>query len=362
VKKRLRTGFTTGACAAAATKGAILNLLSQKGMISWDPMEGVEIPFPDGLRHRFCVEVADYSPISELSICGVIKDAGDDPDITNGALILSEVQILKGSGRKLLIDGGRGVGRVTKPGLAVAVGEAAINPVPRKMIQEAAIEALGGSDLGRLKITISVPEGEVLAKKTLNPRLGILGGISILGTTGIVKPLSTEAWRATITTQMEVATAIGLREIVLSTGRSSEEAHMRYYRFPKEAYIMAGDFVEFSLLEAKRFDFSCIHFCGQFAKLLKISMSTGNTHVRYGALDVEEAIRQLGVNPIKKGQRLNTARELLGYLKENGNDGKVIILHICEKAGRYMKSICNIPCTVTLIDYDGHILTTVEIK
>lgn len=362
MKKRLRTGFTSGACAAAATKAAILNLLCQKGIGKWEQKDGVEIPFPDGSRYRFFVEIADYSPISKTSLCGVVKDAGDDPDITDGALILSEVKLLKVEGRELLITGGKGVGKVTKPGLPVPVGEAAINPVPKRMIMDAAIEALEEIFLGGLQVTISVPEGESLAKKTLNSRLGIIGGISILGTTGIVKPLSTEAWQATITTQMEVAKAIGLKEIVLSTGRSSESSHMKQFQFPQEAYVMAGDFVEYSLLKAKKFGFLRIHFCAQFAKLLKISLGIGNTHVRHGALDVNVALKQLGVNLTEKKKSLNTSRELLEYLKKKGEEGRATILYICERAGYYLRNISEIPCVVNLVDYDGTILISREIK
>ncbi|MBI5101071.1 MAG: cobalt-precorrin-5B (C(1))-methyltransferase [Nitrospirae bacterium] len=244
--KKLRTGFTTGACAAAAAKAATMLLLQSRVPPAPDHVSGgegkveyVEIPFPDGSRHAFAIihpslTTDQDSPVARAS---VIKDAGDDPDVTNKAEIIAEARLLpsarpappEGEGKgnnearnTVLIRGGKGVGRVTKPGLSVPVGEPAINPSPREMIKKAVAEALEGyalPDAEVIEITISVPEGEELAKKTLNARLGIIGGISILGTSGIVRPLSAEAWTSSITAAMDVARATGCREVVLSAGR-----------------------------------------------------------------------------------------------------------------------------------------------
>ncbi|MDO8747181.1 MAG: cobalt-precorrin-5B (C(1))-methyltransferase CbiD, partial [Thermodesulfovibrionales bacterium] len=212
-RRQLRSGYTTGACAAAAAKAAAMLLMSSElGVQSLEKILSVEIPFPDGSRVNFKIHNSKFITLnSKLATASVIKDAGDDPDVTNGAEIVAEVKLIEQQNHKttallhycatgLAIKGGKGVGVVTKPGLSVSVGEPAINPVPRKMIKEAvseAVQGFKGSRVQGLEVTISVTNGEKLAKKTLNQRLGIMGGISILGTTGIVKPISAEAWTAT---------------------------------------------------------------------------------------------------------------------------------------------------------------------
>jgi len=220
--KKLRSGYTTGACAAAAAKAATLML--ETGVTP----NRVEIPFPDGSRVKFdLVPVDNAEGKTIVSSACVIKDAGDDPDVTNGARIEATVKFCRKpetDGEQFIILGGKGVGKVTKPGLAISVGHAAINPIPQKMIRAAVAEALiegGKAPDSYLEITISIPEGETLAEKTLNHRLGIVGGLSVLGTTGIVRPVSADAWTATISTSMDVAKEAGLKEIILSTGRTS---------------------------------------------------------------------------------------------------------------------------------------------
>ncbi|HIP83346.1 MAG TPA: cobalt-precorrin-5B (C(1))-methyltransferase, partial [Desulfocapsa sulfexigens] len=227
--KKLRSGYTTGACAAAAAKAAAMLLLT--GIET----KSVEIPFPDGSRVIFqlnSLKVIDHA--RRIVKASIIKDAGDDPDVTNGAII--EATVCYGRNKEsadevIKIFGGKGVGTVTKRGLAIPVGEPAINPVPGKMIRAAVAEAvLESSDnpASQLEITISIPEGEILAEKTLNHRLGIVGGLSVLGTTGIVRPVSADAWTATIATSMDVAKEAGIDEIILSTGRTSEKAVQEY--------------------------------------------------------------------------------------------------------------------------------------
>lgn len=317
---RLRTGYTTGTCAAAAAKAAtLLLLLGQK-------VREVEVTLPDGSRHRLPVHRLERK--GDSATASVIKDAGDDPDITHRAEIVATVKVLSENGGALSLKGGPGVGVVTKPGLPVPPGEPAINPVPRKMIHQAVREALSGRPLS-LEIAISVPGGEELAQKTLNPRLGIVGGISILGTTGIVKPLSSEAWLATIETSLRVARAVGLSEAVLSFGRTSELAHMKRYRFPEEAYVLMGDFLEFGLKAAQREGFEKVHLVGQWAKLLKcalaypkpprVSQSYGfTTHVRHGAVKPEEALDLLlsagFPEELARKRSFNTAREIFEVL------------------------------------------------
>ena len=365
MKKRIRTGYTTGACAAAAAKAAAILLLKGKGSLGKE----IEIPLPDGSRVSFGIHKSSLKnhDSKSISMASVIKDAGDDPDITNGAEICATLSYCNGA-QGLIIRGGSGVGIVTKPGLAVAVGESAINPIPKRMIRDAVLEVLLNRDIKGestdweipqrgIEITISVVDGEILAKKTLNPRLGIIGGISILGTTGIVKPISSEAWTATITSSMNVAKAMGHDEIVISAGRASEKAHMRKFMFPEECYVMMGDYLEYSLLEAKKLGFRKIHLAAQWAKMIKIAMSTPQTHVRYGALDIKKAVdflRNLGFELPDIG--FNTAREIFDFISHSYSVPSLIFLKVCDTAKRYAQRIAGIPVIVNLISYDGDVV------
>jgi cobalt-precorrin-5B (C1)-methyltransferase len=244
--KELRYGYTTGACAAAAAKGAALMLRDQK------LYDEIEISLPDGTPVRFRLQGQKLTRTG--ATCYVVKDAGDDPDVTNGAEIHADIDVDFFTPHRMILQGGAGVGRVTKPGLAIKVGEWAINPVPASMIMEGVKEVLALRCVpATFTITISVPNGEELARKTLNERLGILGGLSILGTTGIVKPLSSRAWTDTIDCAIDVAKASGAVVTVLSTGRTSELAAQKYLasgelspmlgKLPDEAFVMMGDHV-----------------------------------------------------------------------------------------------------------------------
>lgn len=354
--KRLRSGYTTGACAAAAAKAAAMVLLSSK------PLERVEIPFPDGSRHSFVLHQAVLA--DGVALASVIKDAGDDPDVTNGAEIIATVQDLAGKKAetdsvygpkgKIKIGAGVGVGTVTKPGLAVKVGEPAINPVPRQMIEDAVLEAVGEESAKEVLVSISVPRGDELAQKTLNSRLGILGGLSILGTTGIVKPVSAEAWTATIEASLDVAKEAGLNEVVLSTGRTSEKGVQSQLSLPEEAYAMMGDYLEFSLKKAAAREFSTIHLAGMWAKIMKAALQTPQTHVRHGALDVADAaalLQKLGVDDealLKKLNNSNTAREMYGHLQDNNRLD--LIRAVCQKAKKYGEKVSGVKVEVYLVD------------
>lgn len=382
--RQLRSGFTTGACAAAAAKASTIVLLRGLSGTKRPSLAKVEIPFPDGSRRTFSIQRSAYRMENGVQIAeaSVVKDAGDDPDITNGAEIVAEARLLplphpfstRGEGRgeggvlcPVLIKGGKGVGLVTRPGLAVPVGHPAINPIPRRMITESVHEGiqegLDSSPLPprpslSLEVTISVPDGERLAKKTLNARLGIVGGISILGTTGIVRPLSTEAWTATITATMDVAKAMGHREIVLSTGRSSEKAHMDACRFPEEVYVMMGDYVEYALREAGKHGFERVHLSAQWAKMLKIALATPQTHVRHGAIDlgqVLEFLRSLGGNKLPAS--VNTAREILEHISSGSAASRdALFAGVCDAARRYAESLTGgVPVIPHLVSYDGKI-------
>ncbi len=367
--RKLRSGYTTGACAAAASKAATMLLLGAE-MKSRGGSE-VEIPFPDGSRVKFAVRYLGISEASSgpVASASIIKDAGDDPDVTNGAEIIASARIFtaEDGSEDILLKGGRGVGRVTKPGLSVPVGNPAINPVPRRMIREAVSEAItqckGAQDGRKIEITISVPKGEELAKKTLNSRLGIIGGISILGTSGIVRPLSTEAWTSTITSTMDVAKALGLQEIVLSVGRVSERAHMKKYKMPEEAYVLMGDHFEFSLVDAKKHDFKKIHISAHWAKMLKISMSTPQTHVRHGAIDVRKGVEHLtrmGL-PVPQDRDFNTAREIYDDLVSTYGLSLPMLRKVCVAAKGYAEGItAGIPVITHLVSYEGDIIVDSE--
>lgn len=380
--KKLRSGYTTGACAAAAAKAAALLLLrARSGVRASVKILKVDIPFPDGSRVKFKVRSSEFRLENGKGVATaiIVKDAGDDPDITNGAEIVAAVQSSECGTQsaecpEVSIKGGIGVGRVTKPGLAVPVGEPAINPVPRRMIRDAVLEAIseqraagkeqGDADAMRhapcsLQVTISVPAGEQLAKKTLNDRLGIVGGISILGTTGIVRPLSEAAWTATITASFDVAKALGFNEVVISTGRTSEKAHQRKYGLPVEAYAMMGDYTEFSLRDAKKHEFRRIHLSAQWAKMIKIAMATPQTHVRHGALEAKAAsdfLVRLGID-VPQEKAYNTSREIYDHIQSAYSDPLAAFQTVCDAARTYCEKVTEeIPVTVHLVSYEGDIV------
>ncbi|HIJ79338.1 MAG: cobalt-precorrin-5B (C(1))-methyltransferase CbiD [Desulfobulbaceae bacterium] len=353
--RRLRSGYTTGACSAAAAKAAAQVLLSGKAP------DKVEIPFPDGSRHSFVLQRTGFE--DGVALASVIKDAGDDPDVTNGAEIVVSARYwpceqagttaVFGPQVRIRISGGSGVGTVTKPGLAVKVGEPAINPVPRQMIEEAVLEAMAGDSAKELLVIVSVPKGDELAEKTLNSRLGIVGGLSILGTTGIVRPVSAEAWTATIEASLEVAKEAGLSEVVLSTGRTSEKGAQSRLNLPEEAYAMMGDYLEFSLQKAAQRGFARIYLAGMWAKVMKAALETPQTHVRHGALEVADGaalLQHLGAagDLLAKIRASNTAREMYGHLQEAGRDD--LIRAVCARAKAYAQKVSGKEVILFLVD------------
>ncbi len=231
----LRRGWTTGACAAAAAKAAYAALVTGEFP---DP---VEIELPRGERPAFALATTRKG--DDSATAGIVKDAGDDPDVTHGALILATVR-LGAPGSGVVFRAGAGVGTVTRPGLAIPPGEPAINPVPRRMIRAAVADiATAANCAGDVEVEIAIPGGEALAAKTLNPRLGIVGGLSILGTTGIVVPYSCSAWIYGIRQGIDVARAMGLTHVAGATGRTSEAAVQKLHDLPETALIDMGDFV-----------------------------------------------------------------------------------------------------------------------
>ena len=367
----LRSGYTTGAYAAAAAKAAALLLVG----VPQGDAGGVEIPFPDRMRRTLRVRRVWAEENGKRAFASVVKEPSDDPDVTNGIEIIARVTLVPSTPEAIsqgaaamppvAIKGGTGVGLVMKPGLAVSVGEPAINPVPRSMIREAVLEAwekrvLTSQKAETIEVILSIPEGERIAEKTLNSRLGIKGGISILGTTGISRPLSSEAWTATITASMSVARAMGAKEVVLSTGRTSERAHMERYALPEEAYVMMGDYVRHALKESGAHGFQGVHLCAQWAKLLKIAMAVPQTHVRHGAIDLEKAasfVAGLGC-PDLAGRPFNTAREMLSSIASSCEGASGTILPaVCGAAKTYAESLaCGPNVHVLLVSYEGEII------
>ncbi|CAK8719545.1 Cobalt-precorrin-5B C(1)-methyltransferase [Candidatus Electronema halotolerans] len=355
---RLRSGFTTGACAAAAAKGAALALLRGQ------PPAQAEIPFPDTSRHSFALH---HCAVQDgIASASVIKDAGDDPDVTNGAEIIATVSLQEpgGAGEAVAIQAGQGVGTVTKPGLAIPVGEPAVNPVPRRMIRAAVQEALqdAGQENLRLRVTISIPDGARLAEKTLNQRLGIVGGLSILGTTGIVRPVSAAAWTATIDASMRVARAAGLDEVLLSTGRTSEAAAQKLLALPEEVQVMMGDYLDHALKAAKEHGFQRIHLSGMWGKVLKCALEIPQTHVRHGALDMRQAAELLAALGLAEDEAAklalaNTAREILQHLLAQGRTD--LVRAVCLRAKQYAEQRSSLPVRIYLVTSEDGVIESV---
>jgi cobalt-precorrin-5B (C1)-methyltransferase len=274
----LRRGWTTGACATAAAKAAYAALVT--GAFP-DP---VEVTLPRGVRPCFALALTRRDAGSATA--GVIKDAGDDPDVTHGALIVATVRAGKpGSG--VTFRAGPGVGTVTRPGLPIPPGEPAINPVPRQMIRAAIAEvAAAASHAADVEVEIAIPGGEALAAKTLNGRLGIVGGLSILGTTGIVVPYSCAAWIASIHRGIDVARAAGLVHIAGATGSASEAAVRKLYDLPETALIDMGDFVGGMLKYVRSHPVPRVTIAGGVAKMSKLAQGLLDLHSGRGEVDL----------------------------------------------------------------------------
>jgi cobalt-precorrin-5B (C1)-methyltransferase len=290
----LRYGYTTGSCATGATLAAV------QGLLAGEIPDKVELLTPAGITLN--LEILEKSLTKDSASCAVRKDAGDDPDVTHGCLVFACIKpgnvvaeftrpgnVVAEFTRpgnvaaeftrpeeQILIEGGDGVGIVTRPGLRVSPGQAAINPVPRAMIKEAVAPLL--KRWNGLKVIISVPGGEALAKKTFNPRLGILGGISIIGTTGIVRPMSQEALKDSLTACLDVARALGYETVVLVPGNLGEGACRRHFNLPQEQVVQIGNFLGFMLNEAVKRHFRRIILAGHPGKLAKLLRGDLDTH------------------------------------------------------------------------------------
>ncbi|MFT3924358.1 MAG: cobalt-precorrin-5B (C(1))-methyltransferase [Myxococcales bacterium] len=351
-KKGLRTGFTTGACAAAAAKAATRILLRAA------PLESIESTLPN--RQRVIFPLAHAEREGDLARCAVVKDGGDDPDCTHGARIVAEVSLRNTAGVE--IRGGEGVATVTKPGLGLEVGGPAINPVPRRNIAEMVEEELRGSQYAGAVVTISVPGGEELAKQTTNARLGLLGGISILGTSGIVKPYSTAAYRASVVQAIDVAKERGIDDVVLTTGGKSEAYAMKLFpHLPEEAFVQMGDFVGVAVKHAARRRFPRAHIVGMIGKLSKMANGKMQTHVAGSEVNLELLAgfaRELGADfaTCERIGAANTARHVLEICTERG------IVHltelICQRAVEHTEKHAgsSLAIAAIMVDFGGALL------
>jgi cobalt-precorrin-5B (C1)-methyltransferase len=275
----LRYGWTTGTCATAAAKAAFTALATGEFP---DP---VEVTLPRGERPSFALATTRIA--DGAATAGVVKDAGDDPDVTHGALILATVRP-GASGAGVRFRAGEGVGTVTRPGLPVPPGEPAINPVPRAMIRAAIAEAAAATGSpGDVDVEIAIPGGEALAAKTLNPRLGIVGGLSILGTTGIVVPYSCSSWIYSIRSGIDVARAMGLVHVAGATGSTSEAAVRRMHGLPEPALIDMGDFVGGMLKYLRTHPVGKVTIAGGVAKMTKLAQGLLDLHSKRGAVDFD---------------------------------------------------------------------------
>ncbi|GAB4190751.1 MAG: cobalt-precorrin-5B (C(1))-methyltransferase [Thalassobaculales bacterium] len=349
----LRRGWTTGACATAAAKAAYQALLT--GGFP-DP---VQITLPGGTRPAFCL--AHHALGADSASAGVIKDAGDDPDVTHGALVSATVRHGE-AGSGVRFRAGPGVGMVTRPGLPIPPGEPAINPVPRRMIAEAIAEvaaAHGGS--GDAVVEIAIRDGAALAEKTLNPRLGILGGLSVLGTTGVVIPYSCAAWIHSIHRGIDVARAAGLDHVIASTGRSSEAAAQAFHGAPEVALIDMGDFAGATLKYLRRHPVATVTLAGGFAKMTKLGQGLMDLHSRRGEVDFAWLAGRLaaagaGESLVAAARGANTANEVLGWAAAAGLPLPALVAEAAWSSAAAMLAGSGMRLEVLVVDRQGRIV------
>ena len=309
----LRRGWTTGACAAAAVRAAYTALLTGEFP---DP---VSIDLPRGERPAFALAREELG--QDFARAGIVKDAGDDPDVTHGALVLATVR-RAASGAGVVFRAGEGVGIVTRPGLPVPPGEPAINPRPREMMRQVVAEvARAHGDAGDLEVEIAVPGGDALARHTWNPRLGIVGGISILGTTGVVIPYSCSAWIRSIHQGIDVARAAGLAHVAASTGATSERAVRAIYRLPETALLDMGDFAGGLLKYLRRHPLPRLTIAGGFGKMAKLAQGHLDLHSGRSQVDqawLAERLAELGAEEtlVFQARRANSALETLELARQ----------------------------------------------
>lgn len=274
--KKYKRGYTTGSCAAAASKASVYMLLTKA------KVDKINIDTPKGIPLTLSVRNIEIS--DDYAICSIEKDGGDDIDATHKMNIFAKAELIDNlDNEDIIVTGGKGIGLVTKKGLSVEVGKHAINPVPMKMIKSEVKKVIrekeGFIEKNKsIKITIFAPEGEEIAKKTFNPKLGIVGGISILGTTGIVEPMSEEGWKKSLSIELEMKRAQGLDKIILVPGNHGEEFIREHLKIDMNNCVRMSNFVGYMLNEAKRLGFKKILMAGHIGKFIKISAGIFQTH------------------------------------------------------------------------------------
>jgi len=352
-KGKLRTGFTTGTCAAAGAKASVLSIINQKSI------DSVDVTLPKKSRIQIKIEKCNFN--SQGAQCSVIKDGGDDPDVTHGAEICVKVSLTDRLGQ-VEIDGGKGVGRVTKPGLGLEIGSAAINPTPKKMITENILEvAKDILEKNGIRVTISVPKGKDLAVKTDNPRLGILGGISILGTSGIVIPYSTASFAAAIRQSIDVTIAMGNDGVVLTTGGRSEDFSKKIINLPDHCFIQMGDFSGYAIQQCAKKGIRKAHVAGFIGKLTKMGMGVRQTHVKGSKVDMKflaDVARKCDAPTelIEEIRHANTARHVFEIITSKSVNGyfDLICLEVNDQLSKHSEN--KVEIEVIMFDFDGNVI------
>jgi cobalt-precorrin-5B (C1)-methyltransferase len=352
-KEKLRTGFTTGTASAASSKAAILSIINQK------MIKSVDVTLPKGDSVPIKIHSCEFG--KSKAKCSVIKDGGDDPDVTHGAEIVVELSLTPNVSQ-IEIEGGEGVGVVTKPGLGLELNKPAINPTPKKMIIENVNEiAKDVLQKNGIRIVISVPKGKELALKTDNPRLGILGGISILGTSGIVIPYSTASFAAAIRQSLDVSMAMGNDNVVLSTGGRSEEFAKKIVELPEHSFVQMGDFSGYTIQQCAKKKIKKAYVVGFIGKLAKMAAGVKQTHVKGSKVDMKllAEIAQscnAGSKTVEQIRKANTARHVQEIVIENKVDG--FFDKVCSLVYKHMRahSEQQVPIDVILFDFDGKVL------
>jgi cobalt-precorrin-5B (C1)-methyltransferase len=352
-KEKLRTGFTTGTCATASSIAGLLAIINQK------KIDSVDVALPNGNNITIRIHSCEFNKTKAK--CSVIKDGGDDPDVTHGAEIIVELTLTQNV-NQIEIDGSQGVGVVTKPGLGLEINKPAINPTPKKMITEN-LKKVGENILKQngINVIISVPKGKELALKTDNPRLGIVGGISILGTSGIVIPYSTASFAASVRQNLDVSLAMGNDIVVLTTGGRSEEFAKKIVDLPEHSFVQMGDFSGYTIQQCAKKEIKKAYVAGFIGKFAKMAAGVKQTHVKGSKVDTNflaSLSKKCGAkeNIVEKIKNANTARHVQEIVLENKIDG--FFDEICSQVYIQMRkhSEEKVPIEVILFDFDGKVL------
>ena len=344
----LRTGFTTGACATAAAKHALQSLNCDAPTFEWTK---ITISAPDG-GNLPEIDVILIEKKLNYAKAMVVKDAGDDYDVTDGLEIFAEVTLTPEIGR-ISIDGGEGVGRVTKPGLQVPVGAPAINPKPLQMLENN-LRPLMSQNFG-ISVVISAPKGVLLAEKTFNPKLGIVGGISIIGTTGIVRPMSEDAFKRSIYVELEQKKHLGVQRLVLVPGKHGENFAVNQLHFDPDQIVHMSNFVGFCVSSAEKLGFEEITLIGHIGKLVKVAGGVFNTHSKVADARRETIITHLALlrapyDLIKTIYKANTTDEISDLLIDTPYAN--VFQNIAENAVSQIKAYTSTLQNVEVILYD----------